>query len=685
MEANHGPKAQGSLWNPGREILYKHKCAEAPYRSFLTLIDGREALICYAEDANLHRDSPIHTSQEHGSWPHARKTKVNMNMDSRILPRFWSVLDTNGNAAHGVVVGTTLARRPIPEPFFKPHPMEQALTYEQCFGTADITMYALSWLKEYKHESDDLCKNHITARSTLTKLEFVLFPFLPSELRLKIISRNHSSANPRYARVGGAPPILHGRPLSRQCPPLLHTCRESRYEASNCYEDINLEFRHLGDIEKKVKFNPSADILLFGTGCCIQSLAQFCRIAYFRNKSFSRVAVSSSYQFRKECEIVLDIPPNFVDPDCFSPLAIDVIRGINTEGNQFPAMGSHLPSNRNDPYSIHFYPGLPGIEEILLVVDTHLDGVKPTDVDYSTTSRPVDDSSPGINELDTQEMVIIQSTMEHYGKRHADWQLPAANPWVGASVPKYSFVNLTDTKPSESGNTTRFSMIRTRNDLERSGLLHQDVKRTIEAITGCIVTFPLQLILPETAVELRTSIKEELAEIGISGPTQTAVHQAVIVLNALLTQQSPWYSHFRQYIRQTSKHLPVVNAENMLWDAAIAHSYDRMDSVAHEKPTSSSQDLDAFSTTQQPWLYNFANEDDQDATGGQTFVYEPNPMHNLIAMLDTIDSTTVPSRQNLRDDLEFDDDHDAIEKHRWWLSDHYYKASIVDWKNDRRA
>ena len=330
-------------------------------------------------------------------------------------------------------------------------------------------------------------------------------------------------------------------PRSYQRPPIFHVSHESQDIASRHYKPINLEFRHLGSEEKTIMFNPIVDNVLFRNSCCIKTIEQFCRITHHRGQEITRVAVPCSYVFHDHCEVHVQIPEHggiFDSEADIDARPIDIIRGFNTTGNENMAWSLHQPNGQNNPSSMEIYSGLPGLKELLFVVGTHLDGVKSKHIDYTTTFRRVD-SSAEKDRVERQDKDVVDFWIGEYSKAQAFWEVPAANPWVGPSLPKFSFISLTHIKPLENGNTVRTYVLMSRKQLKESGILYQEVKNTIEAITGCFLSFPLRFIRKGPTSRNVEAIKEDVAEIGLSAPNDASIRQAKSVLRCLLACFTP--------------------------------------------------------------------------------------------------------------------------------------------------
>ncbi|KAL2061310.1 hypothetical protein VTL71DRAFT_7583 [Oculimacula yallundae] len=640
-----GPQKDKTGWNLGVEIIYKDDCIKERCRSFLCYSPDhtQEAVLCYASDGHPKTHKAIH---EHNHRAYSPKYKVNLGDGSSggKLLRYWTIKSSGGMAAQGVFVRSTLARSLDADPA-KASQMAGAFHYDNCYGNANNAIDVLKELEKGSDLSNVVCNDYEAARKSLTSTNFVLFSFLPAEIRIKIwgLASHHA----RFIQIVHQPTpdtpsskYLHKfyavSPLSCLPPPILHANSESRYEGSKYYEQTELEFLSPTLTEKRIYVNPSVDILLFSARCCVGTLMQFCRVAFLRRQKFRRVAVSSSRKFADCCAIHFNWPDRgtqFSGCDMDSE-PIDVIRGLNTSGSEIYWGPSRNVSNgRNSPSSMEFFPGISGIEEILHVTDTFLDKVKPQGVDYTTTFRAADTKAI----IDLSERGFSQ-IIEHWVDEYrqglpAKWETKDTNAWVKGTLPKFSFVNLTPIKPSENGNTSKDSETWNSLDLEHSNILREDVRTIIESVTGCRLNFPARMLKRDHIYQ------RDRLEIGIAGPTDTAVQEALAVIHELAKTTGPWQSSFHRFIRRTGRYFPPSRVD-----------YATLGSLQVEPRRT------------------VPNEQFRTAINASM------PKSPLMSQLEDMHEFMVSTGRLPNTVLGFQTDADQLVKHKWWLK-HEYRLS----------
>ncbi|XMA11895.1 hypothetical protein WAI453_004686 [Rhynchosporium graminicola] len=638
----------------GPEVLYYQDCIRQSLRSFLFYSeDGeKEVVLCYAKDAHPRTHMAIH---QHKTCVRTPKLEVNMgfNADRKIPIRYWSIESNNKRAAQGVFVRGTAARPLDPNPA-KAAQMAQAFHYDKSFGDHEIVISALSELEKNPQRAYAICNSYETARMSLAANEFVLFPFLPLELRRQIWK--YASDHTRFIQiVHQSPPdapvskILHkfykvARP-SCQPPPMLHASSESRREGLMYYKQFKLEFRFPDDPEKRVYFNPTVDILLFATGTCTGTLIQFCRIAFLRNQKFRRVAITSSRRFADCCDHYFcwrrRSSPGNPGLDFVSE-PIDILRGINTSGNAAPpanwGRSMHVPRLRKDPSSMRFFPGISGLEEVIHVMDTYLD--KPQQVDNTTTFRIADTSIV----TDATEKKFLATTVElmrrYSSGEHAEWETPDTNTWLGSTLPEFSYINLTSIKPFENGNIIKEYELWDCHELERSAILRGDVRRVLESITGCHIFFPTKVIGVD-----RDNNMERL-EYGIGGPTNTAVQAGSIAVDIIADDKASWCPSFRRYLQDGCKDLiPSTINNQTLARLSIAAPRTKVPNRLIRR--------------------------------GRAAYLNKSPL--LVALEQIHSLEPLEARSSYDAKLVFPPNTDKTELHKWWLVDRYYRRVYVDW------
>ncbi|KAH7327284.1 hypothetical protein BKA65DRAFT_539917 [Rhexocercosporidium sp. MPI-PUGE-AT-0058] len=366
---------------------------------------------------------------------------------------------------------------------------------------------------------------------------------------------------------------------------------------------------------------------------------------------FLRVAVSCSWNFLRCCSRTLWLPNPITGqgPEIdIVPLATDILRGFKTTDPPGPWNPfTYVPSNLNNHHDMNFYPRILGIKEIFHVMETHLNEVKPREVDHSITFCIVDPEA-GITLCYQDSM---NETEEHINKYrrggYVPWELPATNPWVCEKLPSFSFVSLASVKSSENENTARFSELWTCQNLEQSGILFEDASHTVESIIGCYISFPAKVIkdvLPHN---------QEQLEIGIEGPNATAI-QAVAAVQELAAKNGPWFITFRRYLQQASREFGIPKMTDKFLAAYVAEQ-------AHQV------------------LHKVRRRAGQRSARDLAVSKEPNPMQTMLDELHQYVPNTTSARPRDWAKLLFPADHYPIEKHTWWLADKYYKSVYKKW------
>ncbi|KAH6720842.1 hypothetical protein BKA61DRAFT_709392 [Leptodontidium sp. MPI-SDFR-AT-0119] len=591
--------------------------------------------------------------------------------------------NTNGRAAQGVLVGNTLARS-LNANAKASRVLAKTFDYDRSFGDANSVLEALSFLETdavFLLTPPKYGKNAYF-NSSLMMTNFPLFPFLPADVRVKIWK--HASDHARLIEIAHAttrnvpsPKDLHYfytvSPLSCRAPPMLHATFESRKEGLKYYQKTALEFRYPGEPEKLVYYNPSADILLFKGSCCIGTLIQFCKIASLRKQEFPRVAASSSTYFAECCEVSFYLPDRVGEPgsNCqFETQPLDILRGINTTGSEMDwGRSKHVSDGLNHPSSMDFYPGMPGIKEIFHVVGTLFDQVLPNQVDYTTTLHVKEPREPLADYDHLQDRGLEHWTEQFRQGLPAVWERPAANAWVGRTVPNFSFVRLASAKPYEIANTVRRTEIWSCEGIEQSGILYKGVKRIIESITGCQITLSANLVGGDEYV------RQDRLDIGIAGPNYITVQETFAVLHDLAENDGPWYISFQEYLRQDDEDLDFLQYHDMGLEATMNEQARKMAPNSPPTPNNASSLLENLKVDGHLFPPGFWRTENQPPIQLPTGPEKQDSIHNVLARLSQHGPDTIPARAAAGALLTFPDTHDPIEKHKWWLVDEYSRAT----------
>ncbi|CAG8981247.1 hypothetical protein HYALB_00003845 [Hymenoscyphus albidus] len=241
-------------------------------------------------------------------------------------------------------------------------------------------------------------------------------------------------------------------PNSRKPPAILHVNQEARGEALKVYQLRTLDTRSPGHAEKEIYFNPKVDIVYLGEEACRSTLLCI-------DMDVQRLAMRSSGRFTQCCDndnetygIVGSISPM---QGLHGFYRIEAARGSRAiREAEARATGRPLELVRDDqwnfntkaiaenPYSNDdIFPGLPGLRDVFMVVQSNLCKPEPGQVGLEHTFRPA--TTNGLTNGQHRYKAHIQRDIDRVMNDTA-LEGVGKNKWLGDNKPAFHWVSLSD-------------------------------------------------------------------------------------------------------------------------------------------------------------------------------------------------------------------------------------------------
>ncbi|CAG8951065.1 hypothetical protein HYFRA_00006463 [Hymenoscyphus fraxineus] len=355
---------------------------------------------------------------------------------------------------------------------------------------------------------------------------FHKFSELPAEIRVQIwaevmswphiieieygpIMRNNE--NMLDTNCFGKHTIRRVCPNSRKPPTILHVNQEARGEALKVYQLRTLDTRSPGHAEKEIYFNPKVDIVYLGEEACRSTLLCI-------DMDVQRLAMCSSGRFTQCCDndnetygIDGGISPMQALHGFYRIEAARESRAIREA--EARATGRPLELVWDDqwnfntkaiaenPYSNDdMFPGLPGLRDVFMVVQSNLCKPEPGQVGLEHTFRPA--TTNGLTNGQHRYKAYIQRDIDRVMNDTA-LEGVGKNKWLGDKKPTFHWVSLSDVpavegKQYQDGlgvNEKAYGFMRWGEEYYKKGIKCEkreewSNRRRVQNATGCSVFMP---------------------------------------------------------------------------------------------------------------------------------------------------------------------------------------------------